>query len=225
MMPTPTPLADPKRIVGAEAGADDDGDDGDDDEGWQDMPIVREDDPNLALDDEDRQRYRYVAPRSSGPEVGAGPSGNATGSLLDVDERGREWRSKQAMDEREYTRLRLDEDEAAEELHLRTKYLFDEDKAMTPLSQMQQTKTMLSEAQRIAYVGLCFLATRAMSDALSHTRSPALKEAAAALDLWALKIMGRVYFHMELATQGALPAGTPLSVLRSPFTPFLQSKR
>lgn len=32
-----------------------------------------------------------------------------------------------------------------------------EDKAMTPLSQMQATKNILTEAQKIAYVGLCAL--------------------------------------------------------------------
>ena len=42
------------------------------------------------------------------------------------------------------------EEEDADKVHLRTKYLFDEDHAMTPLSQMQQTKNMLTEAQRIA---------------------------------------------------------------------------
>jgi len=33
---------------------------------------------------------------------------------------------------------------------------------MTPLSQMQATKDLLTEAQRIAYVGLCLLTSREM---------------------------------------------------------------
>lgn len=180
----------------------------DDDDGWEDMPIVREVDNNLALDEEDQRKFHYVAPsnsrRQSTTEQGA--RGNATGNLIDIDDRGQEWREKLASNEDDYTRLKLDDDEGeeADDAYLRTKYLFDEDKAMTPLNQMQATKNLLTEAQRIAYVGLCSLVARQMSHMLSSARRKELKPAVKSLDLWRLRIMGRVYYHMELDTQGML---------------------
>lgn len=169
----------------------------DDEDGWQDMPIVRQDDFANGLDEEDQKKYKYVAPIKD-------TSKNATGNLIDFDDQGNEWRSKLDQSEDEYTRLRLDEEDDTEEVHLRTKYLFDEDKAMTPLSQMQATKNLLTEAQRIAYVALCALAIREMIDRLKQPRVKELKPAITSLELWGLKILGRLYYHMELATPGTL---------------------
>ncbi|KAI0053398.1 DUF726-domain-containing protein [Auriscalpium vulgare] len=181
--------------------------DADDDEGWEDMPIVREADDFAGvaggLDDEDQKKYHYVpqAKKDLGAVGVAAGAGNATGTILDVDYEGQEWRSKvAAQNESEYTRLRMKEEEEADEVHLRTRYLFDEDQAMTPLSQMQQTKNMLTEAQRIAYVGLCALTGREMSERLKRAKSKELKPAIQNMELWALKILGRLYYHMELAT-------------------------
>lgn len=170
----------------------------DDDDGWQDMPVVRDDDPSNALDEEDQKKYHYRPPEKR-DSIG---TSNATGNLLDVDYYGEEWRAKADQNENDYTRLRLDEEDESDEVHLRTKYLFNEDKAMTPLSQMQQTKNMLTEAQRIAYVGLCALAAREMADKLRAVNHKELKNAIKSMELWALKIMGRLYYHMELATEG-----------------------
>ncbi|KAG6845580.1 hypothetical protein H0H87_007259 [Tephrocybe sp. NHM501043] len=170
-------------------------DDDDDDEGWQEMPIVREDEFASGLDEEDQKKYHYQ------PSAKGARAANATGNLIDIDDHGNEWRSKLEQNENEYTRLRGIEEDEADDVHLRTRYLFDEDKAMTPLSQMQATKNLLTEAQRIAYVGLCYLTSREMSQALTLGKRKELKAAASNLDLWALKIMGRLYYHMELATQ------------------------
>jgi hypothetical protein len=170
-------------------------DDGDD-EGWQDMPVVREDEFTSGLDKEDQKKYHYV------PSAKGTSAANATGNLIDVDGLGTEWRSKVDQNESEYTRLRVNEEDEADEVHLRTKYLFDEDKAMTPLSQMQVTKDLLTEAQRIAYVGLCALTSREMSQTLKSVRRKELKVAVTSMKLWAMKIMGRLYYHMELETQG-----------------------
>jgi hypothetical protein len=71
---------------------------------------------------------------------------------------------------------------------------------MTPLSQMQQTKNMLTEAQRIAYVGLCALVSTEMAKKLRSANTKELKPAIQDLELWRLKILGRMYYHMELAT-------------------------
>lgn len=177
--------------------------DDDDEEGWQDMPVVREDEFTSGLDEEDRKKYHYVpsAKQTAGTGIGGA---NATGNLIDVDDRGNEWRSKVDLEEGEYTRLRINEEDDADEVHLRTKYLFDEDKAMTPLSQMQATKNLLTEAQRIAYVGVCALTSREMSHSLKGVNRKELKAAIHNMELWAMKIMGRIYYHMELETQGGL---------------------
>lgn len=170
-------------------------DDDDDDDFWQEMEVVKRDDPTYDMDEEDQKKYRYVAPTHTA-------AANATGVFDDYDARGQEWRHKQEQNENDYTRLRLDEDEDTEEIHLRTKFLFDEDKAMTPLSQMQATKDLLTEAQRIAYVGLCYLTCREMIVGLRRVGSKELHPAIKSLELWSLKIMGRLYYHMEVATAG-----------------------
>lgn len=168
----------------------------DDDDGWQEMPVVREDKFASGLDEEDQKKYHYM------PSAKGTTAANATGNLLDVDGLGNEWRSKVDQNESEYTRLRANEEDEADEVHLRTRYLFDEDKAMTPLSQMQATKNLLTEAQRIAYVGLCALTSREMSQTLKVVKRKELKACVESMELWAMKIMGRLYYHMELATQG-----------------------
>ncbi|KAF8971813.1 hypothetical protein BDZ97DRAFT_1723539 [Flammula alnicola] len=167
----------------------------DDDDGWQDMPVIREDTSASGLDEEDQKKYHYQS------SAKAQTAANATGNLIDVDDLGNEWRSKLDQNESEYTRLRVNEEDEVDEVHLRTRYLFDEDKAMTPLSQMQQTKNLLTEAQRIAYVGLCALTTREMVQSLKLVHRKELKASIANMELWALKIMGRLYYHMELETQ------------------------
>ncbi|KAJ7776119.1 hypothetical protein B0H16DRAFT_1879540 [Mycena metata] len=88
---------------------------------------------------------------------------NTTGNLIDFDDGGYEWRSKIDQNESDYTRLRGNEEDETDE--------------------MQTTKNLLTEAQRIAYV-----------------------VAVQNMDLWATNIMGRLYYHMELETQ-ALPSG------------------
>ena len=163
------------------------------------MPVVREDDFANGLDEEDKKRYHYVTPQRTTAVT------NATGNLIDFDDSGNEWREKNQTNENDYTRLRLNEENEADEVHLRTRYLFDEDKAMTPLSQMQATKKLLTEAQRIAYVGLCALTLKEMIRTYRLTRAKELKGAIESMEDWALKIMGRIYYHMELETQGESP--------------------
>ncbi|KAG8219244.1 hypothetical protein J3R82DRAFT_83 [Butyriboletus roseoflavus] len=169
----------------------------DDESGWQEMPVVKEDDSACGLDEEDQQKYHYV-PKKAVSDEHALSSGNATGNIIDVDGQGSQWRSKTEQNENEYTRLRGDEEEDVDEVHLRTRYLFDGDTAMTPLSQMQTTKKMLTEAQRIAYVGLCALTAKEMVQKQKHVRRKELKDAVTSMELWSLKVMGRLYYHMDL---------------------------
>ncbi|KAI9444567.1 hypothetical protein H4582DRAFT_2108463 [Lactarius indigo] len=176
----------------------------DDDGGWEDMPIIRDADEVAGvaggLDEEDQKKYHYNPQSRKEAAEGGGGAGNATGEILDVDYAGNEWRSKVDQNESEYTRLRVREDDDVDEVHLRTRYLFDEDQAMTPLSQMQQTKNMLTEAQRIAYVGLCALVSMEMAKKLKRLSGKDMKPAIQDMELWRLKILGRLYYHMELAT-------------------------
>ncbi|KAK8861478.1 hypothetical protein IAR55_002299 [Kwoniella newhampshirensis] len=194
-----------------------------DDDGWQDMPVVRSDDNPFGLDEEDQKRYHYRPPArlddTFSAAGGSTSTGNATGTHLEVQADTLltdSWREKVAQDESDYTRLRLDEDEESEEVHMRTRYLFDEDKAMTPLSQMQATKELLTEGQRIAYVGLCQLIARRMlrdmgrgwegvkvKSKLGVGKGKGKNEVPVVESghIWMLKIMARLYQHMELAKE------------------------
>ncbi|KAJ3767873.1 hypothetical protein FB446DRAFT_753526 [Lentinula raphanica] len=296
-----------------------------DEEGWEDMPIVYEDELKGGLDEEDQRRYHY-RPNSDANNVGdsggnAGSigrkgnvgAGNATGTTLNTDEYGNRWRINpmQSQDgpsssssaskansqsfnsvknveqhsfttESNYTRLRhVEEDwEESSDVVNTSRYLFqdhylseegyypsadalDDRKAITPLSQMEQTKNLLSESQRIAYVGLCALVIREMIKEISveemvkHKEKVKIKvpipvpgedvpaggrnseggenekwewkwqtevklvpkrvkgkdgiergvvkkefrEAVKNMEVWALKIMGRLYYHIGLETQ------------------------
>lgn len=82
---------------------------------------------------------------------------------------------------------------------------------MTPLSQMQATKNLLTETQRIAYVGLCKLAVQEMVEDLRKVAAADPKRKAKAIhddpavdgaSVWGLKIMARLYHHMELERDG-----------------------
>ncbi|KIP03909.1 hypothetical protein PHLGIDRAFT_129851 [Phlebiopsis gigantea 11061_1 CR5-6] len=168
----------------------------DDDDGWQDMPIIRSDDSGF--DEEDQKKYHYK-PQEKKDKAAA--TSNAIGEVLEHDFYGEEWRAKADQNESEYTRLRLNEEDESDEVHMRTRYLFDEDKAMTPLSQMQATRDLLTEAQRVAYVGLCSLAAREMVDRLKAVNTKDFAPAIKNMELWSLKIMGRLYYHMELTTE------------------------
>ncbi|KAK0185158.1 hypothetical protein F5146DRAFT_1071635 [Armillaria mellea] len=78
----------------------------------------------------------------------------------------------------EYTRLRVREEDENDDVHLRTRYL--------------RPKNLLTEAQRIAYVGLCSLTSREMAQEMKTARRKELKAAVASMELWAMKIMGRL---------------------------------
>ncbi|GAA6051497.1 hypothetical protein JCM3770_004563 [Rhodotorula araucariae] len=200
-----------------------------DDDGWQDMPVLRSaeldapkslfdvdapgpDDQGDGAEPKRRQPHRTMpassrlpdAPAASGYATMAGgaTTGNATGRVVEASEEGARagLREKGDMEEMDYTRLELDDDPDEDEISMRTQYLFNEETSMTPLSQMQQTKTLLTEGQRIAYVGLCRLVAREMVQALALAAKGAreLEPARESCQNWANKIMGRLYRHMEV---------------------------
>ncbi|KAF2806710.1 DUF726-domain-containing protein [Mytilinidion resinicola] len=112
-----------------------------------------------------------------------------------------------------YTRVQLDEDaQSATSMDDNTAYLFkekgtelqdDDDEARDPLAQMQTTKGLLTEGQRIAYVGLARLAMVQMEkdlDGLEKTKGTK-KEVDLAVEhmkMWSQKMMVRLYSHMDL---------------------------
>ncbi|SDA03820.1 BZ3501_MvSof-1269-A2-R1_Chr3-2g05709 [Microbotryum saponariae] len=153
--------------------------------------------------------------------------GNATGKLIDVDSGGQAWKEKEQLDEMDYTRLELDDDPDEDEISMRTQYLFNQDKGMTPLSQMQTTKTLLTEGQRIAYVGLCRLVAREMVQTLvlASKGAPELAPARESCKTWSNKIMGRLYRHMEVdgAEQRMIEQLAEHGVTAEDLTPSLMS--
>lgn len=156
------------------------------------------------LDEEDRKRFHYIAPQKRRPS----PSLETEEPTSPVTARSaandfENWREKEDVtDELDYTRLELDEDPEEDAIHTRTQYLFSDEKGMTPLSQMQATKTLLSEGQRIAYIGLCRLVTCEMIANITAGAHKELDPAAESARNWATKIMGRLYQHMEITPSG-----------------------
>ena len=117
-----------------------------------------------------------------------------------------------------YTKINLDEDaQSATSMDEDTKYLFkepttnflegeDEDQR-DPLTQMQFSKHLLTEGQRIAYVGIVRLGTVAMIEAIQNlpqTRSTKkeIGTTTEAMKMWAQKMMVRLYAHMEISSAG-----------------------
>lgn len=108
-----------------------------------------------------------------------------------------------------YTRLALDDDaKSVTSLDENTAYLFEEDDlSRNPIAQLQMTKELLTDSQRIAYVGLCRLVMNEMAKELAiikATRKVAsgLSNAQGSVAMWTQKIMNRLYLHMDLSPEG-----------------------
>jgi hypothetical protein len=84
--------------------------------------------------------------------------------------------------------------------------LDEEDEARDLISQMQTTKELLTEGQRIAYVGVVRLSmVQMVSDIETLPRTKGSRKvldmAVEATKMWAQKMMVRLYSHMEISTQ------------------------
>lgn len=118
---------------------------------------------------------------------------------------------------RGYTRVQLDEDaQSATSLDENTKYLFKEadatgvgeledEEARDAVSQMQATKDLLTEGQRIAYVGMTRLIISIMIDeatvmAANKNSKKEVRLAAEAMHMWSQKMMVRLYAHMDISS-------------------------
>jgi hypothetical protein len=121
-----------------------------------------------------------------------------------------------------YTRVQLDEDaQSATSMDDNTAYLFKEtsanllvedEEARDMLGQMQTTKSILTEGQRIAYVGIVRLAMISMIKTLSkieHTRGTKklLEAVQESMRLWSQTMMLRLYSHMEIESAGMFAYG------------------
>ncbi|KAG0650820.1 hypothetical protein D0Z07_2678 [Hyphodiscus hymeniophilus] len=141
-----------------------------------------------------------------------------------------------------YTRIQLDEDaQSATSLDENTQYLFkdinggtgagmEDEEQRDAVSQMQATKDLLTEGQRIAYVGMTRLILAIMVDQAELMIDPKLKGSkkdlqtgAEAMKMWSQKMMVRLYAHMEIsaAEQIMVEQLSEHGVLPSDLTPTL----
>ncbi|KAK3675656.1 hypothetical protein LTR78_004297 [Recurvomyces mirabilis] len=139
-----------------------------------------------------------------------------------------------------YTRVQIDEDaQSATSMDESTAYLFKEQYARNALdeeddegrdiaSQMNTTKELLTEGQRIAYVGVVRLAINRMAhdlEALEKTKNTrkVIELSSEALRMWGQKMMVRLYTHMEIdqAEQVMVEQLADHGVLPSDLTPAL----
>jgi hypothetical protein len=141
-----------------------------------------------------------------------------------------------------YTRVLLDDDaESATSMDEHTQYLFKDagggtstgvtdDDQRDAVSQLQATKELLTEGQRVAYVGLTRLELSAMlkeAESIEHT--PKAKKyvtlAAENMKMWSQKMMIRLYTHMDIspAEQVMIEQLSSHGVMPQDLTPVLMA--
>ncbi|ERS96049.1 uncharacterized protein SPSK_00664 [Sporothrix schenckii 1099-18] len=116
-----------------------------------------------------------------------------------------------------YTRVLVDDDaESATSMDDNTNYLFktgagtsmmeDEEEQRDTVAQMEATKDLLTEGQRIAYVGITRLhlynMIKELEDAAPTTSKRIRKELSVAVEsmrMWSQKMMIRLYAHMDIS--------------------------
>jgi hypothetical protein len=141
-----------------------------------------------------------------------------------------------------YTRVFVDDDaESATSMDDNTQYLFqeklqttavtDEDDAQRDaVGQLEATKDLLTEGQRVAYVGLTRLELSAMVKELEDMPSTRrvkkeLNFAAESMKMWSQKMMIRLYAHMDInpAEQIMIEQLTAHGVMPQDLTPVLMA--
>ncbi|KAF3933978.1 hypothetical protein ABW19_dt0208728 [Dactylella cylindrospora] len=133
-----------------------------------------------------------------------------------------------------YTRVQMDEDaRSTTSMDENTQHLFkesEEDVDRNPLNQLETTKDLLTEGQRIAYVGLCRLALVDMLKEMERLKiakkSWAKKSvgiAAEHMKMWSQIVMVRLYKHMDIspAEQIMIEQLSEHGVVASDLTPTL----
>lgn len=188
----------------------------DDDGGWQTMPAYA---PYDMYDDDNRLIAREHNEEEDESYSYAGMGGAGKG----------------------YTRVLVDEDaESATSMDDNTNYLFknaggtsmmdDDEQTRDAVSQMQATKDLLTEGQRIAYVGLVRIELSLLVKALekapwTKSTKKAGQLATEATKMWSQKIMIRLYTHMEIsaAEQIMIEQLSEHGVMSSDLTPQLMA--
>ncbi|KAK3335566.1 hypothetical protein B0T19DRAFT_436408 [Cercophora scortea] len=141
-----------------------------------------------------------------------------------------------------YTKVLLDDDaESVTSMDDNTNYLFkdkgpttsvteEEETQRDAVSQLQATKELLTEGQRIAYVGLTRLELSAMlteAEALAHSRKTKKQGSVAAesMKMWSQKMMIRLYTHMDIspAEQVMIEQLSSHGVMPQDLTPVLMA--
>lgn len=168
-------------------------DDQHEDEGWQDMPALGQYD----LYDDDGQliaRGTRETDEEANAYTGLGGAGKGY-TRVQIDE---DALSATSMDENTDYLFKSKEAKAAEE---------DDDEQRDPLAQMQATKDLLTEGQRIAYVGVSRLAMATMIKELEDIEGTKgtkkeLRLAIESMKMWSQQMMVRLYSHMEIDSSG-----------------------
>jgi hypothetical protein len=187
----------------------------DDDGGWQTMPAYARYD----IYDDDNRLIAKENPEELEDMHGYGNVGGAA---------------------KGYTRVIVDDDACSQtSMDDNTAYLFkekttalhDDDEAVRdPLMQMQATKNLLTEGQRVAYVGLVRLAMIELErkfDRVIEKKSKPVKKAldmqAETTKMWSQKMMVRLYGHMDINTseQVMIEQLTDHGVIPADLTPAL----
>lgn len=160
----------------------------DQEEEWKDMPAFA---PYDLYDDDNRLIAREEKDSDDEANAYAGLGGAGKG----------------------YTRVQVDEDaRSATSMDENTDYLFkakgtdvadDEEEQRDPLAQLQATKELLTEGQRIAYVGATRLTMAEMVKELedmevTKNTKKGLAFATESMKMWSQQMMVRLYMHMEV---------------------------
>lgn len=164
-------------------------DQGNDEGDWQAMPALAEYD---LYDDDGRQVAKAAIPENEEETTYSGLGGAGKG----------------------YTKVQLDEDaQSATSMDDNTRYLFKQDKLegdddddeeqRDHLSQLQATKDLLTEGQRIAYVGVTRLAIYNMTLELEEAKPTKstkrhFTNALESMKKWGQQMMVRLYAHMDI---------------------------
>ncbi len=191
----------------------------DDDAGWQAMPSYA---PYDIYDDDNKLIAKEYDEGEDEPEGYVGLGGAGKG----------------------YTKVMLDDDaESATSMDEHTQYLFkdagggtstgvmdDDDSQRDAVSQLQATKELLTEGQRIAYVGLTRLEISAMlkeAESIKYTSKSKKHVTLAAenMKMWSQKMMIRLYTHMDIspAEQVMIEQLSAHGVMPQDLTPILMA--
>ncbi|KAK4192681.1 hypothetical protein QBC35DRAFT_483027 [Podospora australis] len=192
----------------------------DDDDGWQVMPAYA---PYDIYDDDNKLIAKEYNEEDDNETYGYGGLGGAG---------------------KGYTKVYVDDDaESATSMDENTQYLFqerghagtsitdEEDTQRDAVSQLQATKDLLTEGQRIAYVGLTRLELSEMikeleaSAKLSSKSKKQLAFAAESMKMWSQKMMIRLYSHMDIssAEQVMIEQLSSHGVMPQDLTPVLMA--